>query len=529
MEKKKAVIIGAGPAGLTAAFELLHKTDVVPEVYEMTGDTGGLSKTKVYKGNRIDIGGHRFFSKSERVMNWWTNILPVQGAPAKDYLMLKIDDWGQSIQAPFPPGGPDPEKIDQVMLMRNRLSRIFYLRKFFDYPLSLGLQTFTNLGPIRLFRIGASYLYSRAFPVRDEKSLEDFFVNRFGWELYQTFFRDYTEKVWGVPCRDLGADWGAQRIKGLSIGKAVLDALKKMLVRDTSATQGQTETSLIRRFMYPKLGPGQMWEEVEKIIVEKGGRIIKNHTAVGAAIEDGRVTRMTVRDEKTGQVREVTGDYYFSSMSLQEFFEGLTGPDFTAAREAAQGLVYRDFITVGLLLDRLKIKNNTRIKTVNGIIPDNWIYIQETEVKLGRIQVFNNWSPYMVEDLNLVWIGLEYFCTEGDSLWNKPDDEFMRFAVDELCSIGIIDKKDVLDSTIIRMKKAYPAYFGTYNQLDRIREFNGQVENLFLIGRNGMHRYNNQDHSMLTAIESVENIRKGRKDKDNIWSVNTEQDYQEEK
>ena len=522
MARKQAIIIGAGPAGLTAAYELLHKTDIKPIVFEATQDIGGISKTVNYKGNRIDIGGHRFFSKSDRVMEWWRNIMPLQGAPARDAL-CPTDDGSLS------PGGPDPEKDDKVMLVRSRLSRIFFMRKFFDYPISLNLDTVFNLGLIRMGRMGMSYIRARLLPIRQEKSLEDFLINRFGRELYATFFEDYTEKVWGVPCHRIKPEWGAQRIKGLSITKALLHAARGLFKKDASIDQKGTETSLIDRFLYPKFGPGHLWEEVARIVRDKGGEIHLGQRVTGLHTGDGRITAVELTDDATGEVRSQSGDYFFSTMPVKELISAMDTGVPSDVRDVADGLVYRDFMTVGLLLSKLKIGNRTKRQTLNNIVPDNWIYIQEPEVRVGRLQIFNNWSPYMVADPDKVWIGMEYFCNVGDDLWSKPDEEFARFAADELASIDIIDRRDVLDTVVIRMPNTYPAYFGTYDRFDVIRSFVDSIGNLFLIGRNGMHRYNNQDHSMLTAMTAVENVVNGVEAKDNIWAVNVEQEYHEKK
>lgn len=477
--QKKAIIIGAGPAGLTAAYELLDRTDIKPIVFEASGDIGGISKTVNYKGNRIDIGGHRFFSKSTRVMDWWNKILP------------------------------------EDMLERNRLSRIFFLRKFFDYPISLSLNTFMNLGVVRVAKVGFSYVKIRLLPIKEEKSLEDFFINRFGRELYKTFFKDYTEKLWGISCRDISPEWGAQRVKGLSVSKAIVHAVKSIFSKKSSAMQKDVETSLIDRFLYPKFGPGQMWEEVAKIVKEKGGEIYMNQEVSGLKVESGKVRAVKVGGEW------VKGDYFFSTMPVRDLILGTEGNVPKDVREVAEGLVYRDFITAGLLVEKLK--------TESGTVPDNWIYIQEKDVKLGRLQIFNNWSPYMVKDKNKVWVGLEYFCSEGDEMWNMSEEDFSKLAIDELAKIDFIDKKDVVDSVVIKMKKAYPAYFGSYDNFQVIRDFVDGIDNLFLVGRNGMHRYNNQDHSMLTAMMAVDNIKEGIKDKSNLWDVNAEEEYHEEK
>ncbi len=518
-------MIGGGPAGLTAAHELLQRTDIHPVVIEVGSELGGICKTLNYKGNRFDMGGHRFFSKHDRVMKWWQDFMPLQGAPAADDRVL-----GRKLVVSRLAGAPDPEKTDLVMLLRRRLSRILFRRRFFDYPVSLSLATMRNLGLVRMIRIGFSYIWCRLFPVKIEGSLEDFLVNRFGQELYRTFFKDYTQKVWGVPPSRIKPDWGAQRIKGLSVSKVLFHALRSMFGRRSDqVSQKNTETSLIEQFYYPKLGPGQMWEEVGRRVVAAGGEILLRHEVVGVSWEGDRVTSVDVADLASGEVRRMDADFVFSSMAVKDLVAAM-GPRVPAqVARVAEGLVYRDFMTVGLLVKRLKIRNQTNIPTMNDIVPDLWIYIQESDVKLGRLQVFNNWSPYMVADPDTVWLGLEYFCQEGDDLWRQADAEFVEFAVGELASIGVIDPADVLDAKVVRIPKTYPAYFGTYDEFDSIREFTSGIENLFLVGRNGMHKYNNTDHSMLTAMTAVDNIVAGVTGKSNIWAVNTEEEYHEEK
>ena len=500
MEKrqKTAIIIGAGPAGLTAAYELLLKTDVKPILYEATENIGGISQTVNYKGNRMDIGGHRFFSKSDRVMNWWYSILPPQ------------EKEGETEE-------------DKIMLIRNRLSRIYYLRSFFNYPISLNASTIKNLGLWRMTKIGFSYIYTRLFPIRKEKNLEDFFINRFGTELYNTFFKDYTEKVWGVACDKIKPEWGAQRIKGLSITAVLLNAVKKIFVKEKDIAQKNTETSLIESFLYPKYGPGQMWEEVARIIEEKGGEIHFNKEAVAFDFKEKEIVSIHLKDSKTAERQILEADYYFSTMPIKDLVNGLQQKVPDKVKEVPNGLMYRDFITVGLLIDKLKIKH----QNTSDLIPDNWIYIQERDVKVGRLQIFNNWSPYLVQDKTKVWMGMEYFCQEDDALWSMSDSEFKEFAIKELAQIDFIEEKDVLDGIVIRMPKTYPAYFGSYDEFDVVKEYLKSFDNLYPIGRNGMHRYNNQDHSMLTAMMAVENIKNGIKDKENIWNINTEQEYHE--
>jgi protoporphyrinogen oxidase len=520
-KKRTAIIIGAGPAGLTAAYELLAKTNVRPIVFEESGDVGGISKTVRYKGNRIDIGGHRFFSKSDRVMDWWQAILPIQSMREGE---VQLKYQGRARKLNLDSRGPDPDKEDKVMLVRRRLSRIYYLRRFFDYPISLSPQTIRKLGFVRIVKIGLSYVRARLLPVKNEKSLEDFFINRFGRELYTTFFKDYTEKLWGVDCRDISAEWGAQRIKGLSISKAVSHAVRSLITPKQSddITQKSTETSLIDSFLYPKYGPGQMWETVAELIRERGGEIHHHAKAVGLTNRGNNITSVTVQDTKTGKAKMHKADYFFSTMPVKDLIRGFDGDTVPAkAQKIAAGLVYRDFITVGLLLKKLRVTGS------DGPIRDNWIYVQERDVKVGRLQVFNNWSPYLVKDPSTTWIGMEYFVNEGDWLWQKSDKAMRQFAISELAHIGIIDPADVLDGVVVKMKKTYPAYFGTYNQFDVLKRYINSYENLFLIGRNGMHRYNNQDHSMLTAMVAVENIAGGVTTKDNLWDINTEQEYHE--
>lgn len=521
---KKAIIIGGGPAGLTAAYEFLEKTGIAPIVLERDSMLGGISRTINYKGNRIDIGGHRFFSKSETVMNFWKDVLPVQGAPAKDEILLESDTANQ-----WKKGGPDPERSDTVMLIRHRLSRIYYLKKFFSYPVTLSWNTITNLGLIRISKIGISYMVARMTP-RKELSLEDFFINRFGTELYRTFFKEYTEKVWGYPCSKIKAEWGAQRIKGLSVTKALLHAIASIFPKRSGIDQKKTETSLIERFMYPKHGPGQMWETLAERIRKRGGVIMLDREVVSLTLENDLIRSVTVRDRKNGTEETLEGDYFFSTMPIKELVDRIRGNVPESVRNLAQRLEYRDFMTIGLLLKKLAIKNETSIKTLRSIVPDNWIYIQEPGVKVGRLQIFNNWSPYMVRDLDTVWVGMEYFVNEGDELWSMEDEAFKSFAIQELASIGIIRAEDALDSIVIRVPKAYPAYTGEgYEHFSEIKDFASSIGNLFLIGRNGMHRYNNQDHSMLTAMEAVRNIIRNETSKENIWNVNAEQEYHEEK
>ncbi len=521
MNNETAIVIGAGPAGLTAAVELLERTGIRPIVLEQSTHIGGLSRTVNYKGNRIDIGGHRFFSKSDRVMTWWLKRMPLEATEGRAHRFGRERKPGDFAD---PSGGPDPEQVDHVMLLRSRRSRIYYQRKFFDYPIRLSLDTLRKLGLVRVGKIGLSYARSMLFPIRDETSLEDFFINRFGRELYRTFFESYTEKVWGRPCSEISAQWGAQRIKGLSISKALWHALKRPFTPRNVGQKG-TETSLIEQFLYPKYGPGQMWEHVAREVEQRGGRVLTNLEVCRVEVAGNRVTAVEAVDRRTGRAQVLRADYFFSSMPVQRLVRALSSGPPEPIRRINEGLVYRDFITVGLLLEELQVNE----QTPQGPAPirDNWIYIQEPDVRVGRMQVFNNWSPYLVADRSKAWIGLEYFANEHDELWVRRDRELIALAAEEMAKIGIIDPRAVLDGTVIRMPKAYPAYFGSYDRFDELRAWIDRFDNLYLIGRNGMHRYNNMDHSMLTAMVAVDNIVEGRVDKANVWAVNAEQEYHE--
>jgi len=523
MDRPTALIIGAGPAGLTAAAELLAKTHIHPIVVEMSGDIGGISKTVNVNGNRIDIGPHRFFSKSDRVMDWWRGIFPVQGAPSWDDRVL-----GRRMPLSELPQAPDPDRTDEVMLVRRRISRIYHLGKFFAYPVSLNLDTLMNLGMRRMISIGLSYASTQMSPIRPEKSLEDFFVNRFGRSLYETFFRDYTEKVWGVPCDRIKAEWGAQRVKELSIHRAIWNAVKKTLSPERSIGQKGTDTSLIEQFYYPKYGAGHLWKAVADRVRRGGGEIRMNCRVVGLESDGKRIHSAGVL-RADGSRQKVPADWFFSSMPVKDLMAGFGQQAPEPATRIAAHLSYRDLVSVGLLLKKLKVTNRTSYPTINNVVPDNWIYVQERGIRLGRIQIFNNWSPYMVRDRNTVWVGLEYFTNEGDALWNLSNRDLITLAGRELAVIGLADEADMLDGTVIRMPKAYPGYFGSYDRFQTVRDFLDGIDNLWLIGRNGMHRYNNMDHSMLTAMTAVDNIINGITSKENLWQVNAEEDYHEEK
>ncbi len=517
---KKVIIIGAGPAGLTAGLRLLKdgegKYQVI--ILERSSTVGGISRTVLHNGNRMDIGGHRFFTKDTEVNQFWNELMPLQGSGAFDDKILK-----RSVS--LSPDGPDPDKTDSVMLSRTRVSRIYYRRKFFDYPVKMNMNTILNMGLMTTFSAGISYLFSlcRTLP---ETSLENFYINRFGRKLYSMFFERYTEKLWGRHPRDISASWGAQRVKGLSILAVLKDIAGKLL----PGKRKKVETSLIEEFHYPKHGPGQLWEKCAEEFEKRGGKILFNCKAEKFITGNKGIEKVTAVADN-GEEKSFESDIVISSMPVKELIAGLSEVPANIL-SAAEGLPYRDFVTVGLLLEKLSLKNHTKLKTLNNIVPDCWIYVQEEDVKLGRIQIFNNWSPYMVkEPLKTVWIGLEYFCSEGDEYWNKTEEEWKTFAVKELEKMGVISSGEkILDHHVEKVEKAYPAYFDTYSQINEIISCLDTFPNLYCVGRNGQHRYNNMDHSMATSFEAVRHILIGGKgDKKAIWNVNTEKEYHEEK
>lgn len=516
--KRKVVIIGAGPAGLTAGYVLLKQSDRFDvAILEEESTVGGISRTVNHDGNRMDLGGYRFFSKVPEVNALWEELLPLQGAPS-------FDDRITGRRVPLAANGPDPEKSDEVMLSRRRVSRIFHRGRFFDYPVKMNFATIRGMGLAVTFAAGCSWLKSvlRKLP---ETSLENFYINRFGRKLYSMFFEGYTEKLWGRHPRSISADWGAQRVKGLSICAVLRDIFRKLL--PAGARPGKVETSLIEEFHYPKFGPGQLWETAAKRFEAMGGRIIMNCRAEKIRVENGRVVQVTA--SRSGETLEFAPDVLLSSMPLKDLAAGMN--DIPASvSEIAAGLPYRDFVTVGLLVDRLNLKNETKLKTLNNIIPDCWIYVQDSGVKLGRIQIFNNWSPYLLRDPERsVWLGLEYFCREDDDCWNLSAEHWKRKGISELVSMGVLSADAaVSDFHVEKVRKAYPAYFDTYSRIDGLIHYLNSIENLYCIGRNGQHRYNNMDHSMATAFEAVRHILHGG-EKSAVWNVNTEREYHEER
>jgi protoporphyrinogen oxidase len=521
--RTRVLIIGAGPAGLTAAWELAEAGVREVTVLEATRAVGGLSQSVEYKGNRIDIGGHRFFSKSDWVMDWWTRMLPLAAGPGLDAgdreLVLAYQGKTRTLEAPASKTLPASEDDERVMLVRRRVSRIYFDGKFFDYPLKLSAGTALKLGLWRCAQFGASYAWAMLFPRRPEKTLEDFFINRFGRRLYLQFFKDYTEKVWGQPCNQISAEWGAQRVKSLSVAKALLHALLKPFRRDSAG--GAQQTSLIERFLYPKTGPGLMWETTADRLRARGLRLQFESPVTRLEHEGGRQggkIRAAIVRRADGSETRYEADSFISTMPVRDLVLGLSPPAPAAALEVAAGLQYRDFITVGLLYRRL----------ARTPVPDNWIYVQEAGVQVGRLQIFNNWSPYLVKDPATVWIGMEYFCREGDALWTMTDAALLRLGVEEMRQLKLALPEDHLDGVVIRMPKAYPGYYGSYARFGELREYLDGIPNLYLAGRNGMHRYNNQDHSMLSAKKAVEAILAGSADKSAIWAVNIDDEYHEE-
>jgi len=468
----KVVIIGGGPAGLTAAYEL-SKKGVESVVFEKDQAVGGISKTVNYKDYHFDLGGHRFFTKVKKVDEMWRDVLR--------------DDF----------------------IERKRLSRIYYNKKFFYYPLR-PMNALLGLGVWNSFLIFTSYLYAHAFPSKEEETFDQWVSNRFGERLYRTFFKTYTEKVWGISCREIRAEWAAQRIKGLSLISALRNAI--MSSQGRGGKQAVIKT-LIDRFDYPKYGPGMMWQTVADMVQKKGSKVLTGADVEGILWDKERVNAVEISVD--GRTERVRGDAFISSMPMRELIQKLRPRVPEAVLRAADKLNYRDFLTVALIVNK------------RDVFPDNWIYIHDPGVKLGRIQNFKNWSPYMVPDSEKTCLGLEYFCFEGDELWSMSDQELIELGKREVEELGLVEARDVVDGKVVRMPKAYPVYDSNYQESLRIiRQFLDQIGNLQIVGRNGMHKYNNQDHSMLTAMLAVENLSGA---KHNLWEVNEEQEYLEEK
>ncbi len=516
---KTIVVIGAGPAGLTTAYELLSRArELRVVVLEALDAVGGISRTIDTNGNRMDLGPHRFFSKSKEATDWFLSMLPLQGAPA-------MDDRKLGRACTFAEGGPDPERTDRVTLRRNRISRIFFRRKFFDYPISLKPQLFVNMGLWTTIVAGCSYARAVLFP-RKESSLEDFYVNRFGKKLYSMFFERYTENLWGRHPSQIDPSWGAQRVKGVS----VLAVLKGALAKAVGAGgRRKDESWLVDWFLFPKLGAGQLWETAAEKVRGRGGEILLGAKAFAFRRDaDGRVSSVVY--ERDGVRNELACDALVSSMPVKDLVSGIPDAPADVARIAA-GLPYREYRILGAVLKRLLLRNTTRVRTFGNIVPDDWIYVHERSVRMGRFQISNNFSPYVVKNPESeVFVGLEYFCSEGDDLWKMPDEVFAALGVREMTALGMIKgADDVLSTLSVRVEKAYPAYFDTYAEFPKLREWLDTIPNLYCVGRNGQHRYNNMDHSMCTGFEAARAILAGSSDRTALWNVNTEREYHESK
>ena len=522
--KETIVIIGAGPAGLTAAYQLLkndkEKYNVI--VLEKEDIVGGISKSIKFDGYTVDTGIHRYFTKDKTIKKIWEEILPLQNRSSYDQIIMNKNVNFKKKD------GSNPETEEKSLLIKDRKSRIYYGKKFYDYPVKFSKNMIKSLGFTEIILCSVSYLKSIVFK-KKENSLENFYINRFGKRLYSMFFESYTEKVWGIHPRNISPDWGAQRTKGLSILSILTDTLKRKL---KIKNEKNTVVSLTDSFVYPKLGSGQMWENMKEKIVQMGGKVLLNVSLKKINTKDGII--VSIEYEKDNKNKIIKCDKLISSMPIKDFFQIIDDkiciPN--SVYDAAINLPYREFMSVCLVLKNINWKNDTDKQNVQDIPFDSWDYIQDPIVKLGRIQIFNNWSPYLFKNKEevseKVLIGLEYFCSENDEFWNMNDEDFINYAIEEIIKIGLISSKDdVINSTRIKIKKAYPAYFGTYKQIDEIKEFLNSIQNLYCIGRNGQHRYNNIDHAMLTGVECAKNIIYNRKNKTDIWSVNTDKEYHE--
>lgn len=516
-KKSKVIIIGAGPAGLTAAYQLLSqkKEQYQVIVLEQDNQVGGLSKTIDYKGYKIDYGPHRFFSQSTRVNHLWQILLPVQGKYSSEDLAL-----GKKLPLSPLMDGPNPQYTNKVRLIKNRITRILYLRQFFPYPIKISFSLFKKLGLKKIFKIGCSYFYIVCFPIRTIKNLEEYYINSFGKELYNIFFRDYTKKVWGVLPSKIPPDWGYQRAKGISIKEIILQAFGKH----------NHTNSLIEHFTYPKLGAGQIYEIMADKIIKMGGEIILDQqvTAVNNN-HHNKITSVTATNVIDSSSKEYVADYVISSMPVKNLFASFSSSPPLLIKTIAENLKYRDYINVGILLNKMPLHNNSTISTLNNIIPDQWIYVQEKDLKIGRIDFFNNFSTAMLQDKKKIWLSAEYFCTEGDNIWNLSDKDLIKLTLQELIKINFINLDDVIDAKILKQTKAYPAYFGSYSHFDQLKKYLHSYKNLFLVGRNGMHKYNNMDHSILSGLTAADLILSHQTSKDILWNINTDQKYHESK
>jgi protoporphyrinogen oxidase len=515
--KRLAIIAGAGPAGLTCALELLRRTDYVPLIIEKDELPGGLSRTVTYKNNRLDIGGHRFFSKSQRVLDWWNEMLPFEQSAHAAHISYHGKQNKIKVER------KQTLDSDDMMMLRPRKTRIFYDQTLFDYPVSLSFKTFKDLGFLKTMRIITGYIRAKLFPRKPEVTLEDFFINSFGTELYKTFFKSYSEKVWGKPCHEISAEWGKQRVKGVSLTEIVKHSLNQKL---KLFKKRNVETSLIDSFLYPPRGPGQLWEKVAREITELGGTIIYEHEVTGIHLDGAELKAITFRN-KNGHEEKRSCDMFFSTMPVQQLVSSIKNtPPPPHIKTITDNLEYRDFIIVGVLTKKISAG---KLSSDRSPIKDNWIYIHEPGVSVARIEIFNNWSDDMVASPEHIWLGVEYIIHKDDTIWKKDDRDIAKLAIEELSKIKFAHPDDILDTHVVRAEKAYPVYAGSYEHFDKVKDYVNGIDNLFLLGRNGMHKYNNQDHSMLTAMTAVDMIASGQIDKSKIWAVNTEEDYHEEK
>lgn len=465
-KRPDVAILGAGPAGLTAAYQL-EKSGVHSTVLEKGTMPGGIARTEIYKGYRFDIGGHRFFTKIDRVNEIWQEVL------------------------------------DEDFQKTPRMSRIFYNDKFFDYPLKL-MNVLSGLGPLNSILILFSYIYSRIRPYPKEDNFEEWVSNRFGRRLFRTFFKTYTEKVWGIPCTEIQAEWAAQRITNLTFMVALKNAIFK-------PNEAEAKT-LIAEFDYPKYGPGQMWQCMTDKLEASGSTVQFNSEVLRVERTGSHIDRVVIRNAK-GEEEAIEAESYISSIPIKELLLNMKPEPPREILEATKKFKYRDFLTVTLIVDN------------PDLFPDNWIYIHSPKVQVGRIQNFKNWSPYMVPDPSMSCVGLEYFCNAGDELWNKDDQELIEQGKRELAAVGLANPDEISDGVVIRQSHAYPVYDSEYQEArDIVRGYVDSLDNLLTVGRNGLHRYDNQDHAMLSSILAVENMMGADHD---LWGVNTEKEYLE--
>ena len=517
-EKPKVIIVGAGPAGLTAAIELLKHGQYQPIVVEELGSVGGIARTISHNGNRMDIGGHRFFTRDPRVSQFWNSRFPRAGAPACD------NTWQDSL--PLAPGGPDPETTERVMLVRRRLSRILFNGTLIDYPINLNKAFLRGLGGFPFSAILLNYFHAKLFPLKNEDNLEAFLINRFGRKLYSIFFHDYVIKVWGQHPSQINSEWGYQRIKSLGFTELVKDAYKALSQTIDPWRSRSSSPSLIRYFEYPKYGPGQFWEAVAEEVIMRGGKILTGWKVSSIETSGQRVVTATLRESAGNSEQNIPTHAIFSSMPIKALMEALRPQSPQDLVDIAKELPCRGFMSVGLLISNLNV-NREKINLLPGkLIPDNWIYVQDSKVGVGRIQIYNNWSPYLLADRSKVWLGMEYFCQEGDALWNNTDSQLVEIAFRELALLGLATPESLLDATVARVPCAYPAYWGSYKSFEKIKVYLDSMQNLYPIGRNGMHRYNNMDHAMLTAMESVDCLIQNR-EKSSVWKINEQKVYGE--